>query len=179
MVVGSSLALMTDELSDFDAFALASAPRMRRLAFLLTGDEHHAEDLAQIALAKIYFSWRRLQSADAPDAYARRVLINAASTWRRRRWRGELPVAVLPELGRAEPSAEERDVLVRALRQLPVRQRAVLVLRFYEDLPEAQVAAILGVPVGTVKSQQSRGLARLRALLGDEPPADTVTEARA
>lgn len=153
---------------DRDAFAAFVASRQRRLlrtAWLLTGDWAAAEDLVQSALAKTWRHWRRVTSADDPDAYVRRVLVNTfASSWRRR-WRGEQPTATLPETAIADPADEIalRLGVQSALATLPSRQRAVLVLRYVEDLSEAQVAGLLGCAVGTVKSTSAKALARLRA----------------
>lgn len=146
----------------FDEFVAGASPRLLRTAFLLTRDAGHAEDLLQTALAKAWRSWQRI-SGD-PEPYVRRIMVNTHATWWRRRWRGEQPAGELPEsAGEPEQSeVDERDWLWQALGRLPVRQRAVLVLRFYEDLTEAQVATVLGCSVGTVKSQASKALAKLR-----------------
>ena len=135
---------------------------MLRTAFLLTRDMGHAEDLLQTALARAWRAWRRVHGD--PEPYVRRIMVNTYATWWRRKWRGEQPTDVLPDVVGASPEAavDERDWLWQALGRLPRRQRAVLVLRFYEDLTEAQVAVVLGVSVGTVKSQASKALARLR-----------------
>jgi len=124
----------------------------------------------QTALTKTYVAWRRLGAIEAAEPYARRVLINTATSWWRRRWHGERPTAVLPERSYPDRVDEraERDALWRHVQALPTRQRAVLVLRFYEDLSEMQTARLLGVSVGTVKSQCSRALAALRRKLADE-----------
>jgi len=133
----------------------------------------------QNALASMIVSWRRLRDVTNFDAYAYRSVVNAGRRWRRRRWNGEIPFAQLPQ-----PEAEDgsdrfdgRTDLVAALRRLPPRQRAVLVLRYYADLTEADTATILGCSVGTVKSQSSRGLATLRASL-QEGAARTPSRAR-
>jgi RNA polymerase sigma-70 factor (ECF subfamily) len=149
----------------FREFVTARSPALLRTAYLLVGDWASAEDLVQVALTKTYLAWRRLNHIDAVEAYVRRVLVNTASSWWRRRWHRERPSALLPE--RAVPDGTgryaDRDALLRHLRALPVRQRAVLVLRYYEDMSEAETARVLGVSVGTVKSQSSRGIAALRA----------------
>lgn len=152
--------------ADFDAWVTACAPRLHRTAFLLTGDGVLAQDLVQHACAAVW----PLRPAGAPDAYARTVLVRTASAWRRRRWRAEVPTAVLPEAGLpagagSDPWADvdRRAMVARALAALPARQRALLVLRFFDDLSEAQTAAALGWPAGTVKSTTARALAALRA----------------
>jgi RNA polymerase sigma-70 factor (sigma-E family) len=146
----------------FEEFVAAASPRLLRTAFLLTRDAGHAEDLLQTVLAKAWRSWRRV-SGD-PEPYVRRIMVNTHATWWRRRWRREEPAGELPEsIGEPEQHAvDERDWLWQALGRLPSRQRAVVVLRFYEDLTEAQVAELLGCSVGTVKSQASKALAKLR-----------------
>ncbi len=147
----------------FDDFVATRSPRMLRTAFLLTRDWALAEDLLQTALARAWEAWRRIEGD--PEPYVRRVIVNAYASWWRRRWRGELSTADLPE--EAVPTdpqtrLDDRDRLWRALDQLPRRQRAVLVLRYFEDLSEAEVAEAMGCSVGTVKSQASRALAKLR-----------------
>ena len=145
----------------FDEWVSAAAPRLHRTAYLLTGDWALAQDLVQHACAA---TWPRFASLQSPDAYARTVIARTASSWWRRRWRGEVPHDELPE--RIAPDGwadvDRRAVLGAALRALPARQRAVLVLRFYEDLSEADTAEALGWPVGSVKSTTSRALAALR-----------------
>ena len=159
---------------EFREFVAARSAALLRTAYLLAGDWATAEDLVQTALTKTYLAWRRLGEIQAVEPYTRRVLINTATSWWRRRWHGERPTAVLPE--RAAPDrheeALERDALWQHVQSLPARQRAVLVLRFYEDLSEAQTAALLEISPGTVKSQTARALAALRKRLavdGIEP----------
>ena len=145
----------------FDAFVGARSPRLLRTAYLLTRDAGHAEDLLQTALVKAWRAWPRLQ--EDPEAYVRRVLVTTWSSWWRRRWRAETPTEQLPEvLAGAADDLGERELLWAALGRLPRRQRAVVVLRFYEDLPVAEVARLLGVSDGTVKSQTSKALSTLR-----------------
>jgi RNA polymerase sigma-70 factor (sigma-E family) len=165
---------VTDQ--DFDAYVVASGPRLKRLAFLLTGDLDTAEDLLQTAYAKALPRWSRIRTYDQPDAYMRRVLVNGrTSMWRRTRGREVLTDAV-PDRPAPDSAtgAVEADDLRRALRALPDRQRAAVVLRFWCDLSEQETAAAMGVSVGTVKSHTSRGLARLRELL----PAAVREESR-
>ena len=150
---------MTDD-DAFSAFVVARSPALLRTAFLLTHDEGLAEDLLQTALTKTWFAWNRLD--DDPVRYVRRILVTTSVTWWRRLWRGELATGALPEVpGTADDRAGAQD-LWTALGHLPARQRAVVVLRYYEDLSEAETADLLGCSVGTVKSQCSRALARLR-----------------
>ena len=155
---------MTARHEEFEAFVVARSPALLRTAHLLTGDRGHGEDLLQQALERLYRHWRRIDGD--PEGWVRRTMVNLATDrWRRRARRPA-------EVGRALPDApapgddhravEERYDLVRALRTLTARQRAVLVLRYFDDLPEAQVAALMGCSVGTVKSTSSKALARLR-----------------
>jgi RNA polymerase sigma-70 factor (sigma-E family) len=153
---------------EFDAFVEARGAALLRTAYLLTHDRGLAEDLVQTALAKAWFAWTRIETR--PEAYVRRIMVNTYSSWWRRRWNGEEATADLPE--RHDPRhdarrgedvrVDERTDLWRALERLPKRQRAVVVLRFYEDLSEVETAEIMQCSVGTVKSQASRALARLR-----------------
>jgi RNA polymerase sigma-70 factor (sigma-E family) len=155
---------------EFREFVAARSTAMLRTAYLLSGDWGAAEDLLQVALTKTYLAWRRLGRIEAVEPYARRVLVNTATSWWRRRWHGERPTAVLPELAVTDglDARLERDALWCHVKELPARQRAVLVLRFFEDLSEVDTAALLGVSVGTVKSQCARALATLRRRLGEE-----------
>jgi RNA polymerase sigma-70 factor (sigma-E family) len=154
----------------FRDFVTARSPALLRTAYLLGGDWATAEDLLQVALTKTYLAWLRLGTIDAVEPYARRVLVNTATSWWRRRWHGERPTEVLPDLPASDGLDErlERDRLWRHVITLPARQRAVLVLRFYEDQSEAETARLLGVSVGTVKSQCARALATLRLRLASE-----------
>ena len=155
---------------EFREFVAARSAALLRTAYLLAGDWATAEDLLQTALTKTYLAWRRLGEIEAVEPYARRVLVNTATSWWRRRWHGERPTEVMPERPAPDQIEEQldRDALWRHVKALPTRQRAVLVLRFYEDLSEAQTAALLNISVGTVKSQTSRALAALRNRLGAE-----------
>ncbi|WP_018502582.1 SigE family RNA polymerase sigma factor [Parafrankia discariae] len=154
----------------FEDFVTASADRLMRTAFLLTGNRHAAEDLLQGALERTYQRWSSGQIL-SPEAYVRRALVNAASSrWRSRQFREE-PLDTVAERAGVDgmPDLATRDQVVRALRELTKRQRCVVVLRYFDDLPEAAVAEILGCSVGSVKTHASRGLARLRVSqhLGD------------
>ncbi|HYU02579.1 MAG TPA: SigE family RNA polymerase sigma factor [Jatrophihabitantaceae bacterium] len=149
----------------FREFVGARSAALVRSAWLLTGDEGLAQDLVQTALAKTWSRWSRVVRQDAPEAYVRRVMLSTFLSWTRRRWRGELSVAAVPE--RPDPRDAFADVDLRppvrgALAGLPPRQRAVMVLRFFDDFTEAQTADVLGCSVGTVKSQSAKALAKLR-----------------
>lgn len=151
---------------EFDEFARAAWPRLRRSAYLLTGDHHLAEDLAQTALARTYAHWRRVRRSDAL-AYARRVLVNAnIDRLRRRRMLevgdGDHGTDLGQVAERPDQRADERDELVRLLRTLTERERRVVVLRHYFDLSEREVAEELSIAPGTVKSTLARALAKLR-----------------
>ncbi|MEW1585198.1 SigE family RNA polymerase sigma factor [Micromonospora vinacea] len=156
----------------FREFVAARSAALLRTAYLLTGDWATAEDLLQTALTKTYLAWKRLGGIEAVEPYARRVMVNTSTSWWRRRWHGERPTEVLPERAGVDEIEQQldRDLLWRHLRELPNRQRAVLVLRYYEDMSEAQTAAMLDISPGTVKSQTSRALATLRRRLGADAP---------
>jgi RNA polymerase sigma-70 factor (sigma-E family) len=158
---------------DFRSYVAARSPALLRTAYLLTGQRADAEDLLQTALAKTYLSWDRIRDREALDGYVRRVLVNThTSIWRRRKL-DERPTDVLPERAGRDATADSdlHDALWAALAGLPRRQRATVVLRYYEDLSEAATAEVLGVSVGTVKSTTSRALTKLRtsALLTSGP----------
>jgi RNA polymerase sigma-70 factor (ECF subfamily) len=153
----------------FCDFVTARSGALLRTAYLLTGDRGQAEDLLQTALTKTYLSWNRIRDPGAVEAYVRRTMTTTATSWWRRRWHGERPsedAPAAPDSG-PEPAAAvgERDEVWRLLRTLPAKQRAVLVLRFYEDLSEAEIAESLGVSRGTVKSHTARAMAALRTQL--------------
>lgn len=150
--------------SDYQEFVLARSERLLRLAYLLTRDWMKAEDLLQAALIKVWSVWRTIDGQD-PEAYVRKVIVTTHVSWWRRRWRNERPAGRLPEHPLAHDAiaeVDQRDAMWRALGRLPARQRAVVVLRYFEDLTEAQVAELLNCSVGTVKSQNARALAKLR-----------------
>jgi RNA polymerase sigma-70 factor (sigma-E family) len=158
------------EVTDFESWLAAREPALQRLALLLTRDEHTAQDLVQTSLAKLYLAWDRLEDRDNIDAYARRILINEHRTAWRRPWRRREVVTEVPP-DRARPAVEydgSREVVWEFVASLPPRQRAVIVLRYYEQLTESEIADILGISVGTVKSQSSRAIAALRARLPEE-----------
>ena len=155
---------MNTEVEGFAQFVEVRRRQLLRTAWLLTGDWALAEDLVQTALARSWPRWERIRRRDDPEFYVRRVMVNTWASWSRRRWRGERPSATVPD-GRA-PGDLAAEVSVRlavraALRSLTARQRAVLVLRVFDDLTEAQVAHVLGCSVGTVKSTMARAAARL------------------
>jgi RNA polymerase sigma-70 factor (sigma-E family) len=159
---------------DFRAFVETRWQALVRVGFLLTGDSGRAEDLVQAALVQVHRHWRRIERVDGHDAYARRTLVNLNISWWRRRRVAEHLVDRVPERAHDEPdhaaAHADRDAVARALLTLPPRMRAVIVLRYYDDLSEADCAAALGCSIGTVKSQTSRGLDRLRVAL-DAPAA--------
>jgi RNA polymerase sigma-70 factor (sigma-E family) len=149
---------------EFADWMAARQVTLMRTAYLLTGGQHAAEDLVQATLVKLYLAWDRVADRQHVDAYARRALVNEhRSTWRRSRRRPEVLTQEPPEVGHRTAEYDgEREVVWRFVQALPPRQRAVIVLRYYEDLSEAETADLLGISVGTVKSQASRALAALR-----------------
>jgi RNA polymerase sigma-70 factor (sigma-E family) len=163
----------TDE-AEFREFMTARWPALLRTAYLLTGDRHLAEDLAQTALEKAAVAWGRVRRADDVDAYVRRILVNTHLSRFRRRRVVEVLERETPEVPSTDSSHRIalRDELLRALATLPKRQCAVVVLRYWEDLSEAQTAAVMGCSVGTVRSQAYKALAKLRVspLLNDSTP---------
>jgi RNA polymerase sigma-70 factor (sigma-E family) len=144
----------------FEDFVAARSASLLRTAYLLTRDHALAEDLLQTALTKAYLAWRRIDGE--PEPYVRRILVNTYSSWWRRKWNGERPTDELPETAYADAGPAESGDLWDAIGRLPRRQRAVVVLRYFEDLTEAQTADLLGITVGTVKSQTSKAFASLR-----------------
>jgi RNA polymerase sigma-70 factor (sigma-E family) len=150
---------------EFSAYMAARQPALMRTAYLLAGDRHTAEDLVQTSLAKLYLAWDRVRDRESVDAYVRRILVNEHNSLWRRAWkRRELATGDLPD---ATPVHDEYDEGLGAavwatVQTLPRRARAVVVLRYYEQLSEAETADVLGISVGTVKSQASRALATLR-----------------
>jgi RNA polymerase sigma-70 factor (sigma-E family) len=137
------------------------------MAFLLCGDWHTAEDLAQTALAKVFISWRKIRRQDAVQAYATRTLVNTYLAHKRLKSSGEVLSGWLPELPAETAAPETRMVVLDALATLPPRSRAVVVLRYWADLSVDQAAEVLGCSPGNVKSQSSRALDKLRVVLGD------------
>lgn len=159
---------------DFRSYVAARSPALLRTAYMLSGNRADAEDLLQTALAKTYLAWDRIREREAVDGYVRRVMVNTQTSWWRKRKVDEYPTESLPEgpAGRdASADLDLHDALWTALAGLPKRQRAMVVLRYYEDLSETETAAVMGVSVGTVKSTTSRALAKLRDTSGlrDDP----------
>jgi RNA polymerase sigma-70 factor (sigma-E family) len=152
----------------FEDFVHSRGAALVRFARLLTGDDHRADDLVQDVLARAFVKWRRVSATERPDLYVRRMLVNANASWWRRRASTEVVVAAPadPLTGRRTSAIEdelvERDHLWTVVARLPVRQRAVLVLRYYEDLDDASIAEILNVSAVTVRTTASRALAALR-----------------
>lgn len=168
----------------FEHFVAESTDSLLRTAYLFTGDAGHAEDLVQESLYEIARRWSRVLSMESPQAYARRILINLAldDSKRRSRHRAELARPSLPDRPRslrweselssgAFAAADDRFELIRALGELPPRQRAVLVLRYFDDLTESEVASTLGCSIGTVKSTTSRALEKMRELVRNQEAA--------
>lgn len=154
--------------ADFTEFVEANAHRIRALALWLSGDRERAADLAQSALERTYARWGRIHSGD-PMAYVRKALLNQQRDWwRRRQHRPEWPTAEVPDVASPDDHANglaQREAMLAALGRLTRRERQVLVLRYYADLSDEQIAGEVGVAVGTVKSTSARGLRKLRVLL--------------
>lgn len=149
---------------DFEVFVTATGSSLTRLAVLLTSDHAAAEDLLQSTLLRLWRSWPKVAAAEDRTAYARRVMVNTATSARRRQWRREITVDRIPDIPTVggEPAVDDRDWLARAIRALPPRQRAAIVLRYFYDLDDSAVAGVMGCSVSTVRSQLSRALRRLR-----------------
>ncbi|KAB8191080.1 SigE family RNA polymerase sigma factor [Nonomuraea phyllanthi] len=163
----------------FGEFVAARATTLLRVAYLACGDEVEAEDLLQTALERTYRNWERVRH-DSPEPYVRRVIVNAAiSRARRRAILRIIPVRTPPETPARSTDVDLRHLLMDALRALPPRQRAVIVLRYWEDLSEAQTADVLGCTVGTVKSQASKAMAKLRTALGEASVEGVIGNAHA
>jgi RNA polymerase sigma-70 factor (sigma-E family) len=177
LAVGTGVAVTTDAQAipdrdaDFAAYMTARRPSLLRTAYLLTGDRHTAEDLVQVAFAKLYLSWDRVQRRELVDGYVRRILVNEhSSLWRRAFKRREVVSDRLPEVHVADRHDDGGSAeLWQFVQSLPRRQRAVIVLRYYEELSEAETADVLGISVGTVKSQASRALAAMRSRVQEHP----------
>ncbi|MFF4795256.1 SigE family RNA polymerase sigma factor [Streptomyces sp. NPDC001276] len=162
-----------DTAPNFEEFVTARGPRLLRVAWLLTGDAHLAEDLLQTVLAKVWSKWRKI-GLENPEAYVRKALVNTHMSWWQRRWRGEIPHEHerMPEgTGAGDPfdAVDLEQSLALAVRRLPPRQRAVVVLRYFEELSVQETAQLLGCHSGTVKSQAAKALQTLRAELETEP----------
>lgn len=153
-----------DTNADFDEFVMVHGARLLRVAWMLTGDAHLAEDLLQTVLAKVWPKWRRI-SGEHPEAYIRKALVNTHASWWQRRWRGEIPHGEIPERRAAGDDFASVDLehsLAAFVRRLPPRQRAVVVLRYFEGLSVEETAQAMGCRPGTVKSQAARALGTLR-----------------
>jgi len=164
----------------FAEFVTARSRSLYRAAYLMVGDAQLAQDLLQEALTKTYVAWPRLRDPGKAEAYTRKAITTTAISWfRRKHWNGERPVAEPPETGLdGHAEAVTRHAwLWEAMLRLPARQRAAIVLRYYEDLTEAQTAEAMGCAVGTVKSQVAAGLTKLRADLGDRDGAPLLSPA--
>ena len=159
---------MRQAAEDFEEFAHVRTPHLYRTAWLLVGDRHQAEDLVQETLAKMFRAWRGISRIDNPAAYAQTVLARTfVSQWRRRRL-VEQPYAEVPEIAQRQGDTELRVALQRALSELAPLDRAVLVLRFFEDRSVEQVALDLDKKPGAIRTRTSRALDRLRVVLGDD-----------
>jgi RNA polymerase sigma-70 factor (sigma-E family) len=162
---------MADRDADFTAYLQARQARLLRTAYLLTGEQSQAEDLLQTALAKLYLAWDKVRDRDSVDAYVRRIMVNENNSLWRRAWkRRELSTGEVPE-GRPVHDVYDEGLgaaVWEVVQTLPRKARAVVVLRYYEQMSEAETADVLGISVGTVKSQTSRALAALR----ERTPAD-------
>jgi RNA polymerase sigma-70 factor (sigma-E family) len=154
-----------DAVPEFREFARARARQLFRLAFLMCGDWHEAEDLVQTTLAKVFVAWGRLQRRDSVETYARKVMLNAFLSQRRLKRSGEMPTTDFGDVRAPEVDADLRMTLLAALRRLPPRSRAVVVLRYVEDHSIESVAQLMGATPSAVKSLNTRGLAQLRELL--------------
>jgi RNA polymerase sigma-70 factor (sigma-E family) len=163
-----------DEREEFHEFAAATQGHLRRSAYLLCGDWHLAEDIVQTAFTRIFRAWRRVRAADSPDAYARQVVYRCYLDTHRKKRVATVPLDMVAEPAVEAPSENLRDTVLEALAQLPPGARAVVVLRFWEDLSVEQTAVTLGITAGTVKSQTSRALGQLRARLGESLAAQLV-----
>jgi RNA polymerase sigma-70 factor (sigma-E family) len=156
----------------FEQFVAATADRLYRSALLLCGDHHLAEDLTQTTYARVFSRWSTVSMADSPLAYTRTVLMRAFLAHHRLRRSSERPVDVVPELALEGPDAAVRVDLLAALARLSRRDRAVLVLRYWEDFSVARTAEVLGIPESTCRNRAARALVRLRALLPDVTEPD-------
>jgi RNA polymerase sigma-70 factor (sigma-E family) len=168
-----------DDEAAFADFVTREWSRLVRVAFLLTGDVGRAEDLVQHTLVMVHRHWRKVHPEGSPYAYTRAALVNQSTSWWRRKRvdekLGDIPAHADHGTRDAYAGVDNRDALIKALRELPPRMRAVVVLRYYDDLTEAETAHALGISVGSVKSQTSRGLDRLRTVM-TEPAGNTTTQ---
>lgn len=152
-------------MDDFDSFVRARGDALLRFGYLLCSDAHRAEDLLQEALIRCYRRWRGITRGGEPERYVRKVILREYLSWRRRKSAGEVAMNQLPwqpQVASPAAATEERDALQRLLEEVPRKQRAVLVLRYYEDLPDATIADLLGCSPATVRVHARRGIGRLR-----------------
>ncbi len=157
---------MADPEHEFRAFAQARSRALLRTAYMITGDHQHAEDLLQTTLTKVFVAWPRIRDTTSAEAYARRTLVTTYVSWRRRRWWQEQPTGEdLDRPVESDDAVAERDRLWRGLHDLSRQQRAVVVLRFIEDQSVDEVARLLGITTGSVKTHTSRALAAMRIQL--------------
>jgi RNA polymerase sigma-70 factor (sigma-E family) len=169
---------MTTRDQDYVEFVETTMGSLRRTAYLVCGDWHRADDVVQDAFCKLYLSWAKVDRSGNPLAYARRIVVNAALDSGRRPWRREVPTDQPPDHAQFPDTARDqanRDELQSALARLGPRQRACVVLRFYEDLSIEQTAEILGCSPGTVKSQTARGLESLRHAMNNARSLDRLS----
>jgi RNA polymerase sigma-70 factor (sigma-E family) len=159
-----------EHISAFADLVEARSTSLLRLAYVVVGDHQLAQDLLQEALVKAYVAWPRLRDVSKAEGYVRRTIVTTAISWRRRRSFHEPPIDAVPDETEADQTDRlaTQDVLWRQIRGLPSRQRAALVLRYYEDLSETETAELLGCSVGTVKSQVSAALSKLRDRIGPD-----------
>lgn len=165
------MALTEHEEQAFWQFVASRRHQLVRTAYLLSGDHGHAEDFVQDALIRAHRNWRRIERADQPEVYVRRIIVNLANSWWRRALRHRTHLAWQPpdhpDGHDGHAAVDREDELWRALAMLPAGMRTVIVLRYFEELTETETAALLGKSLGTVKSQASRGLVRMRELLSE------------
>lgn len=170
--------MRAEDEAEFAELVSAVSSRLVRTAYAICGDQGMAEDAVQSALISAYRSWRRIRAANSPEAYLRKMVVNQLLGWRRRkssRMTTSMGVGAEPVHASHEVSVVEHEFVWAAVARLPARQRAVIVLRYYEGLSEAEIAETLGIRPGTVKSQAAAGIARLRTFLG-EPTAPVANE---
>lgn len=169
-----------DRDDEFTSFVVARGAALLRTACLMTGDRQHGEDLVQTTLAKAYGAWAKVRRADEPMAYVRRIMVNTHLSWRRRLLSTEQVIESLPDLGTADAQVAyaEGDEMRRALLELSPRMRTAVVLRYFEDLSEAETARVMGCSTSTVNNHVSRGLAALRGLLAPRTDDDLTPASR-
>ncbi|MFC0624201.1 SigE family RNA polymerase sigma factor [Kribbella deserti] len=160
----------------FDEVVASNERRLLRVAYMLSGNVHSAEDLVQTALIRAYPKWHRIGGLEYPEAYLRRMVVNEFLSWRRRLTNREVPIAEMTETASEDIAGRQaqRDATWRLLATLPRQQRAVLVLRYYEDLPDEEIADVLGCKASTVRSNAARALAGLRAAVPELNEGDST-----